>query len=345
MQPAADPTAKGRQPREDSLLSRIELKFSAVLYPLGFALEIRTNNQAVLDAAEESWGGRRPLYDTAPLLLKIVVTESATFECPPAPLARVQGHLISMAADAQNQFVGDVREGFAFGYLSEAALRHRSYARYYFIEPTVYVMMTGLFVTPIHAACISRRGHGMLLCGPSGAGKSTLAYACARAGWTYTTDDASYLVRAGHGPRVVGNSHQLRFRPTARQLFPELSGRSITPRAEGKPSIEVPTAELPGLIASDEASIRSILFLNRQPSAAAELIPLPREAAFDHFSTTLYAVKEIRDMQIAALESLAGADVFELRYSDVSDAIHCLEGLVELADMLEPPGPDEDALV
>jgi hypothetical protein len=345
VQPTAGLVSQATDIDNDPLLSKVDLAFSVILYPLGFAVEIRSNEHAVIAAAMESWGGLPSQHNTPPMLLKITVTEVSSLECPPAPKTRAQGHLISIVADADNQVVCDLKAGFAFGCVSQAVLHHRSYLRYYFIEAAAYLMIGGLYVTPIHAACVSKSGHGLLLCGDSGAGKSTLAYACARAGWTYTTDDASYLLRADHVPRIIGNSHQVRFRPSARELFPELAGRGITPRAEGKPSIEVPTVEFPGLITSAEASIHSIVFLNRHPSSIAELVPLSRDAALDHFSATLYPVKEIRDLQVSALASLEDVDVFELRYGDLSPAIHCLEGLVELTGMIGSQGPGEDACV
>jgi hypothetical protein len=177
----------------------------------------------------------------------------------------------------------------------------------------------------LHAACVSRHGRGMLLCGPSAAGKSTLAYACARRGWVFTSDDSSYLRHHASDLRVVGNSHQVRFRPSALDLFPEQRGRSITPRAEGKPSIEVPTAELPGIITADEALVHHIILLNRLPSDYAELRPLPREAAQQYFRQYLQLPDKIQKMQLEAAKSIATADVYELRYQDLEQAIECLD--------------------
>ncbi len=45
---------------EDPLLCNVELPLREVFYPLGFAFEIVTNRQAVLDAASESWRHCRP---------------------------------------------------------------------------------------------------------------------------------------------------------------------------------------------------------------------------------------------------------------------------------------------
>ncbi|MDT7814744.1 MAG: hypothetical protein QOJ42_4660, partial [Acidobacteriaceae bacterium] len=228
---------------EDPLLCNVELPLREVFYPLGFAFEIVTNRQAVLDAASESWRHSRQRDAGPALQLRIGVTPGISGNCPPTPVARGQQHLISMVADAQNHAICDLNAGFAFAWLTEDALQNRSYARYHFLEAIALVLISTTHATPIHAACVSRHGRGMLLCGPSGTGKSTLAYACARRGWVFTSDDASYLRHHASDLRVVGNSHQVRFRPSAKDLFPELRGRGITPRAEGKPSIEVPTAE------------------------------------------------------------------------------------------------------
>jgi hypothetical protein len=310
---------------EDPLLCNVELPLRAVFYPLGFAFEIVTNSQAVLDAAGESWRHSRPRDSGPTVQLRIGVTARVSGSCPPAPVARGQQHLISLVADAQNHAICDLNAGFAFAWLTEDALQNRSYARYHFIEAVALILISTTYATPIHAACVSRYGRGMLLCGPSGAGKSTLAYACARRGWIFTSDDASYLRHHANELRVVGNSHQVRFRPSAKDLFPELRGRNITPRAEGKPSIEVPTAELPGILTADETLVHHIILLNRVPSAYAELRSLPREAAQQYFRQYLQLPDKIQEMQAEAAKSIFTADVHELRYQDLEQAIECLD--------------------
>lgn len=309
----------------DPLLCKIELPLRAVFYPLGFAVEIVTNAQEVLEAAAESWGHLHQCHATPVLQLRISLTEGGPAECPPTPVVRAQRHLLSIVADAHNQAICDLRAGFAFVWLSHSATQHRGYLRYHFIESTALILISTSYATAVHAACVSRHGHGMLLCGESGAGKSSLSYACARAGWIYTSDDASYLLRETEHPRVVGNSHQIRFRPSARELFPELYGRTLTPRAEGKPSIEVPTSELPGLITAEEATVDYLIFIKRQPSAVAELLPLSPMAALQYLYRDLYPVEEIRQLQVASLEHLPTTKAYELRYRDLDHAVDRLE--------------------
>jgi hypothetical protein len=247
---------------------------------------------------------------------------------------RVRQHIFSVVADVDNHATCDLKTGSAVAWLSRSTLEHRSYVRYHFLEAIALVLISTSHATAIHAACVSRHGHGMLLCGNSGVGKSSLAYACARAGWIYTSDDASYLLHNAHRPRVIGNSRQVRFRPTAGDLFPEIRGRDLTPRLEGKPSIEVPTRELSGLSTAEEASVHSIIFLNRQPTEQVELLPLPKTVALRYFQHTLYSVEEVQQRQGKALEQLCASEVYELRYQSFDQAIGRLEELARNREML-----------
>jgi hypothetical protein len=311
----------------DPLLCKMDLPLRAIFYPLGFAVEIATNSQAVLDAACESWKHLKRRYTSPMLRIGIAITGNGSSDCPPAPVVRVHRQLLTIVAGAENQAVCDLGAGYAFAWLTKAAVLHRGYLRYHYIEAIALILISTSYATAIHAACVSQHGRGILLCGDSGAGKSSLAYACARAGWTYTSDDACYLLRATGRPRVVGNSRQIRFRPSASDLFPELRGRDITPRAEGKPSIEVPIAELPGLVTADEAPIDYIIFLNRQSSPAADLVPFSKIVAMRRFHQSLFPADEIQQLRAAALERLSAAEVYELRYRDLEHAVDRLERL------------------
>lgn len=316
-------------PEDDPLLCKTLLPLRRVFFPLGFAVEIETNSEQVLDAAMESWGGLRQRYADRALRLCIGVVNTGPAICPPAPVVRARGHLLSLVADGHNQASCDLKEGFAFAWLNRGAMLDSSYLRYHFLEALALTLLATLRVVTVHAAAVGRYGRGMLLCGASGAGKSSLAYGCARAGWSYISDDASHLLRGVDQPRVIGNSHQFRFRPSAQTLFPELGGRSLTPRARGKPSIEVPTSELPNILAAEEATIHNIIFLNRRPSSVAQLKPLPRGFAMDYFRQHVYPEEVIGLSQTVALEQLSAIDTYELRYSDLARAVAQLDRLAK----------------
>jgi len=316
-----------KAPENDPLLCKMELPLRAVFYPLGFAVEIATNSQAVLDAARESWKNLSQRHSSPMLRIGIAITPGESGDCPPTPVVRAHRQLLTIVANPQNQAVCDLGEGYAYAWLTHDTLLHRSYLRYHYIEAIALILISNSYATAIRAACVSRHGRGILLCGDSGAGKSTLAYACARAGWTYTSDDACYLLRATGRPRVAGNSGKIRFWPTASDLFPELRGRAITPRGEDKSSIEVPTVELPGLGTEDEAPIDYIIFLNRQTSAGVDLVPLSRTVAMRRLHQSLFPEDEVQQLRAGALQRLSMVDVYELRYRDLQPAVDRLERL------------------
>jgi energy-coupling factor transporter ATP-binding protein EcfA2 len=311
---------------QDSLLCDMDLPLCGTFYPLGFAVEIITNDPEVLEAANESFGHRRLRRGSTALQIRIGVTEGGA-ECPAEPTRREHAHLYSLVADAGNQALLDLKTGISFVWITRSALKSPLYFRYNFLEKVVYLLLGASVVTDVHAACVSKNGRGILLCGNSGAGKSTLAYACARAGWTYTSDDTSYLINSSPAPRVIGHSHRMRFRPAARELFPELADRKLTPRMEGKDSIEVPASDFPSLTTANEVGVNAVVYLNRHPSATGKLVQLPSGTATERIRKELYSCGEIRAKHESILQVLSAVPTYDLHYCELDQAIRRLERL------------------
>ncbi len=310
---------------QDALLSDMELPHRGNFYPLGYPVEIITNNKVVLQAAKESFGHWRLSRTGKTLQIRVGVSSEGGPECPPEPTRREYNHLYSLVADVNNQALLDLRSCINFTWVTSAAVNNRVYFRYNFLEKTVYLLLGASVVTDLHAACVSKNGKGILLVGDTGAGKSTLAYACARAGWIYTSDDTSYLINDAKVPRVIGHSHRARFRPSAKELFPELERYGPTPRFEGKPSIEIPIWELPVESTAAEATVDFIVYLNRSPSAAGRLIRLPNGTATERASCELYSAGEVRAKHEKILEILSDIPTYELQYCDLSRGILALD--------------------
>jgi hypothetical protein len=312
----------------DPLQRRVSLPLRREWFPLGFPAEIFTNSPQVLDAAHASWGHwRHRIFAEERLTMHIAVTEDRQGSSPPMPVFRGQGHLVSAVADAHNYAVCDAKKGFAFAWLNQDAVADPLYLRYHFLEGVALTMLAGRYVLPLHAACVERAGKGLLLCGNSGAGKSSLAYACARAGWKFLSDDASYLVRNSSGRLVVGNAQRLRMRPSAKELFPEIRAFDVTPHATAKTSIEIPTSQL-ALATTHCATVEHIVFLNRSSGAPAALLPFPREMALA-WARQSWEATDNDDEEAPGLDQLLNAKLHEMRYSDLEDAILRLEQVVD----------------
>jgi hypothetical protein len=306
---------------QDALLYDMHLPLRGTFYPLGFAVEIITNDATVLEAAHESFSHNSLCRDAAALQVRVGVSEGGGPECPPEPTRREYNHLYSLTADTNNHAVLDLKTCASFVWLNKSALKSKLYFRYNFLEKVVYLLLGASVVTDIHAACVSRHGRGILLCGDSGAGKSTLSYACAKAGWIYTSDDTSYLINASAHPRVIGHSHRIRFRPASKDLFPELANCKLTPRMEGKPSIEVPISALPPVRTAAETDVHAIVYLHRHPSATGSLVHLPKGTATEHMRKELFSAGEIRAKHEQTLEILSDIPTYDLHYYTLDQAI------------------------
>lgn len=312
---------------QDALLRDMELPHFEVFHPLGYAVEVATNEAKVLDIADECFRHARMLRSGPRLRVNIGVIEGKSAACPPEPTRREYSHLYSLVADADNQALLDLNTFTSFAWVTQAAIGDKCYFRYNFLEKIVYLLLGSSVVTDLHAACVGRKGRGILLCGDSGAGKSTLAYGCARMGWTYTSDDTSYLINDSVAPRVIGHAHRVRFRPEARALFPELARHEVQSRMEGKPSIEVSISALPVANVENESEVRSIVYLKRYPSAVRKLVRLMEGAATLRMRQELYSDGEVRARHEKILERFRATPTYEMHYCALADGIDQLEAL------------------
>ena len=305
-----------------------DLPFTERFYPFGFPADVRTNSHRVLEQFAHLWGKFYRERDTQPIRCDVQLVEGVASEIPLAPTYRLMLPLMTVVADGDNYCIVDLDRAQAKISLSLAALRQPLYARYFFLALPACCVATR-YATPVHAACVALSGRGVLLCGDSGTGKSTLAYACARSGWTYVSDDGSYIVNGGEHRLVTGNCHQIRFRPSAANIFPELQDLEVTPRAAGKPSIELSTALMNHICCSQTTQANFVVFLSRRPDGPAELVSFSREMARQSMRQVLYGSAASLARQYEEIENVLTAQVFELRYSILEAAVDRLRSMVE----------------
>jgi hypothetical protein len=251
------------------------LSLRKMFYPLGFPIEVKTNSAKILLFAAELWSRFEKGFDTRPIQVDVHVVDGIGTSCPPSPGCRLVWPSLISVADQDNYSIVDLELSTTQITISRETERHAAYFQYFFLHAAPMCHIATRYATPVHAGCVQLDGRGLLLCGDSGAGKSSLSYACARAGWTYITDDATFLLsedsQAGESRLVTGNCHQVRFRPSAAELFPEVRRFDLTPRAAGKPSIELLTAPMKNIVCAQTADIDYLVFLNRRASGSPEL--------------------------------------------------------------------------
>lgn len=305
-------------------------------YPFGYPVEVRTNAEEVFENYEQMWGAFQQRLQVPPIRCDVSVTDGDAAECPPEPSYHLLDSQLVFVADSRHYTVSDLLTQQTRILITRGVLRWPLYVRYFLLMAPLAHISTA-HAAPVHGACVAIGDRGVLLCGDSGAGKSTLAYACARAGWTYISDDASYAQIDANDSTVLGNCYQIRFRPEAAALFPEISGLPVTPRAAGKPSIEIGTHTL-GLRCKESISVEAIVFLKRRCCSSsggsdrhesATIEPYSRELARLFLQHNLFGPRSTRTAQNATIDRLLSGDVYQMRYLDLDDAVQQLRTLLE----------------
>ena len=313
----------------DPMAEHVSLPIRQTFFPLGFPVEIATNSPAVVEAARESWGSFPREFERASIRIHVLVEDGGS-DPAPEPAYRSQRGLMLIVSDRDNFACCDLRSRFGWCHTSTNMLADRGWFRWFFLEAMVYLLLVQEDVVAVHAACVARNGRGVLLCGASGAGKSTLAFACAQAGWTYVTDDATLLLQGSRDREALGRPYQFRFRPEAVELFPEIERHAACIKPNGKPTVEVPSGALPQIAVAARCRIECVVFLNRRSIGGALARPIPSQEALDRLLRELPAYsEEVCRRHRDTVATLLSAPAYELQYRTFAQALPLLSNLVD----------------
>ncbi len=310
----------------DPYFGNVELPLTASYYPAGFPLELSTNSRDVIESANESWGRWSREFERPPLRLRVRVDPKGALA--PPPTFRRQGHLFCVVSDADNFAVADLRLLSGAIFVSAQTAADHAWFRWFFVEAMGYVLLAQRYAIPVHAACVMGGGSGVLLCGASGAGKSTLSFACARAGWTYVSDDASWLLPDGAESTAIGRPHQARFRSDSPQFFPELERFAERVRPNGKLSLEVPLEQFPEIRTAAKCLVGNLVLVDRGTPAPARLDKIEPAEVVDFLLQDAASYGEDVDcLRERTVRKLLRVPAYRLRYESLDDGVELLSRL------------------
>jgi hypothetical protein len=307
----------------DPLLHEIDLPLRAAYHPLGFRLNLASNSRHAMEAAREAWGAGTPEFARQPLDIRIVVQPEGALADEP-PVFRGQGELFSIVYDRHNFGMYDAASLSGYCFVSEKTAADHLRLRVHFLEAMTYALLALRHAVPIHAATVARSGAGFLLCGPSGSGKSTLAFACAGAGWTLISDDATWIPYDHEGRLAIGRPSYVRFREDAPRLFPELARYVAEQRPNGKITIEAPTADFPHLRTSPRCRADHLVLLHRRPGTG-RLAAMPPSDVIGQLLADMPTYGErVWDRFQRTLSRLNSARAWRIEYETLEDALGLL---------------------
>jgi hypothetical protein len=304
----------------------------SVYSPMGFPVEIETNSPDVLEAANIAWARYPQLTESSPVRIRIEVTDPAdavprSFD-PAGTTFDAEWMYIRPGERSENYARANLAEGWAAVTVSAESAANSDYLNYYFLEPLAYLLLAPTHFAFAHASCVALNGRAVVLCGDAAAGKTCLAFACARRGWTYVSGDATHFLNRPGEFTVAGRPFSIRFRPTARDLFPELQAWPTVLRPNGRACIEAETTKL-GVPTALRATASHVVFLERKPGGMARTEPVsPDEAARRLDGSVFFGDEHIQRNQRETLHRFATLPAIRLIYSDFAGAESVLRELV-----------------
>lgn len=253
-------------------------------------MDIRTEHPILADAARQLWPHEAGLFDTEPL----------HFLLDEAPAVAGQLEFVPDADRFTFRAGPDVEGWFQLGSRRGAIITDAESASL-MLESVVLTALTWTHLLPTHAGCVAKGDRSILLCGDSHAGKSTLAHACARAGWTYISDNSLYWTRTED--RLVSGSPTIKLRNPSRRVDPRAEGFAVSRTSGRGPCV----------------------FLDRRPGRAV-LHPYGEEDALAYFLS--YGTHPDRSAAIGHYQALMQHGVWRIEYEHAEDAAVCLEQLL-----------------
>jgi hypothetical protein len=186
----------------DPFGERLPLQRLPLMDRLGARFLIESRSSEMLDLANLAFGALPPhrLSARPPRLRMTLLVRPAkrkarrtAVEPPPLHMQSAAGFLIGAASSSSFVCVSPA-EGTGVVSIAESLLRFPYHARYEWMEFAAFTLAArsqGLI--SLHAACVSRRGRGILLMGPSGTGKSTVTLHCLLQGFEMVSEDSVFV--------------------------------------------------------------------------------------------------------------------------------------------------------
>jgi hypothetical protein len=180
------------------------------------------------------------------------------------------------------------------------------------------VMGCFIGVVPLHSACLEWNGSGVLVAGVSGAGKSTLAAAMAHSGFSFLSDDWTYIARRNGNLVACGLDVPIKLLPDTARFFDGLANHRVARSLNGELAYEIEAAHFSSHTIR-ECVPHHLFMLERRTSGPSEFRKLPPEPARDFFEQSSEPFPEVlshgREFRSIILNQVASLQCWCFTYS------------------------------
>lgn len=226
--------------------------------------------------------------------------------------------MVAGATGSSNFVVVNPEQRTALVSAAAQMLRFPYHTRYELIEFAVFTLATrAQRLVPLHAACISKRGRGLVLMGDSGAGKSTVCLLSLMQGFDAVSEDSTFVEPGSM--RATGIANFLHVRSDSLRWIADKSDvlairRSpVITRRSGVRKFEFDLRSGRFQLAATASRLAHVVFLSASHAVGNQLlVPLPKAEALRRLTAAQpYAAGEPGWREFCRKVTRAGA--FELR--------------------------------
>lgn len=259
------------------------------LHFAGKPVSFRTNSQNITRYAREFFPANEDANShSTPCRATITVQVRDTDEsCGSAPWFRARGNFALARFTHADSFWFNLRTREVYGTCSKGLAEDPRRWRAQILPAILGILSATINVAPVHAACLTRGGRGILLAGHSGAGKSTLTIALARRGYALLSDDWTYLSAAESQINAWGLPVPVKLLPDAAFFFPELLAYRPEVSLNGEIAYEIFPEECFGVSRIMQSAVTTVVLLERAKRPGSHIVPISAGEAIRHLTSEI----------------------------------------------------------
>jgi hypothetical protein len=253
-------------------INRDELRWRVRLSIAGARFEFATNSPALL-CTLDSWHPLINENDDVRFTMDIMVIAGTT-ACRRHPHFRGLHHVVVASFGESDMFVFDLLRHAVTAVVSEATALDTLFWNATLLPITIGVLGAAVGVLPVHSACLSSRGEGLLIAGVSGAGKSTLSVALAQHGFDFVSDDWTFVSHKDDKLLAHGMGLPVKLMPDAVRHYPVLKHQPLRYALNGELAYELNAELSVGANVIGCCEPRHVIFLERTNEPISQLTPI-----------------------------------------------------------------------
>lgn len=266
------------------ILDESRLTLRGAIQLVGRTGRVATNHQGLLNILRSVCA---PESNGAAVFSLLVFVHQEFSLSADLPYFRGLHHLVFAKFGSSNLFVFDIANRIIRAAITKELAHDRCFWRERLLPIAVGVLGASIGVLPLHAACVSIDGRGLLIAGASGTGKSNLSLALAKNGAHFISDDWTYVAYDDGQLYAHGMSVPIKLLPDAAEYFPELRRHDLQVSLNGELAYELPPGDSLKLRVEERCNPDCLVFYERVPTGEPDLIRLSGEQAREYIRASI----------------------------------------------------------